>query len=369
MTGEEFNDLSRENPNIGLVRPFWNFEQFHRDLWKDLDVTVLICQRKTKNITQLCLESLLRFYPDIPILVVDGNSQDDSTLYLDYKSIICPNVKVWHRTAELNSHGVTMNEAIHGYITTEYVLLMDSDVITMRYGYIEGMLQQMKEHRMSEKPMYATGTLMLVTRQNFACGAPDNISDVLRYAHPSCSLYHVPTYKSLNAPFTDHGAPCVYNMLAAESHGLIIGYWPVDKYVAHLSGASWCVPKTIWNHDNDVPLRPFLTFIVTNEKQVLELAGQEDHDFDIVPLGNLVSDSVVVHDAEALLVTNHLYDLRFRIHGEYVCHLNFTIDRVDKIIVTLMKKAVIEYKAPDELFVGGLRIVKRHVWQRKDCLL
>jgi len=363
MTQEQYDNLCRENPNVGLVRPFWNEGQYHQDISKSLDVTVLICQRKTKDITQLCLESLLRFYPDIPVIVVDGDSQDESTLYLDYKAAVCPNVKIWHRTGT-NSHGVTMHEAILGHITTQYVLLMDSDIITMRGGYIEGMLLQL-----GMQEMYATGTLMLVTRNNYACGAPQDENDVLRYAHPSCSLYHVPTYKSLDAPFTDHGAPCVYNMMAAESKGLKIGYFPVDKYVAHLSGASWVKPKTIWNHDNDVFLRPFVTFIVTNEKQVLELANQEDHDFDIVTLGNLIFDTVVVHDGGPFVVNNRLYDLRFKVHGEYVCKLDPVIDRVDKVIVSVIKKVAVEQNAPNELSVGGLRIVKRNIWQRIDCML
>jgi glycosyltransferase involved in cell wall biosynthesis len=327
-----------------------------------MNVTVLICQRKTGDITKLCLESLLRFYPDIPILIVDGDSQDESVLYLEYKAILHPNIKIWHHSGP-NSHGVTMHEAIMGHITTEYVLLMDSDIISMRHGYIEGMLQQL----INEK-MYATGSLMLQTRRNYAIGIPDDENDVLRYAHPSCSLYHVPTYKTL-APFTDHGAPCIYNMLDAELKGLQIGYWPVDKYVAHLSGASWCVPRTIWIYDHDVPVRPFLTFIVTNEKQVLELANQNDHDFDIVPLGNMISTIVICHDdCIPVSINNQLYDIRFRVHGDYVCLLDQEVVRIDNVIVTHIKEAVIDLKAPDELNVGGLRIVKRHTWQRKDCL-
>jgi glycosyltransferase involved in cell wall biosynthesis len=367
MNAEQYDNLRRDNPSVDLVRPFWDHYQFHRESWTN--VTVLICQRKTKDITQLCLESLLQFYPDIPVLIVDGDSQDDSTLYLDYKSIVCPNVKVWHRTG-VNSHGVTMHEAIVNFINTEYVLLMDSDVITMRHGYIEGMLRQIIENRSNGHDMYATGTLMLVTRQNYACGIPNDENDVLRYAHPSCSIYHVPTYKSMNVPFVDHGAPCVYNMLEAEKRGYEIAYYPTDKYVAHLSGASWVIPKTIWIHDYNVKVRPFLTFIVTNEKQVLELAVQNDHDFDIMPLGNLISTSVVCHDdGVPVYIHNHLYDIRFRVHGDYVCFLDQSIMRVDNIIVTNIKKAVIDQKAPDELNVGGLKIVKRTTWQRKHCLI
>jgi hypothetical protein len=364
MTKEELEKLNRENPSIAMIRYDWDFSQYHRDYWRDLGVTVLICQRKTPDITKLCLESLLRFYPDIPVIVVDGDSQDESTLYLKYKAIVSPNVKFVHHFGP-NSHGTTMHEIVMEHVNTEYVLLMDSDLISMRYGYIEGMLQQL----ISEK-LYATGSLMLTTRKNYSCGPIEDVNDVLRYAHPSCSLYHVPTYKSMNAPFANHGAPCVYNMMAAEKMGLKIGYWPLDKYTAHLSGASWCVPRTIWIHDHDVPQRPFITFIVTNEKQVMELSGQNDHDFDVIPLGNPVSTQVVCHDdCVPMNVNNRLYDIRFRVHGDYVCLLDPAVERIDNVIVTMIKQHVIEQNAPDELNVGGLRVVKRKVWQRKDCML
>jgi len=352
---------------VALVRP--NFEldrEFHSEKLKD--VTVLICQRKTKDLVQLTIESLLSFYPDINILVIDGNSQDNSTLYLRYKSITHPNIKVVELNEEIikehkivtnagvNSHGSTMNYALKNHVKTKYFLLMDSDVITERGGFIEGMKTQLEA-----EGLYAIGTLMLVSKMYQACRLPVDDTDVLRYAHPSCSLYETETYLKL-VPFEDHGAPCVWNMIDAERKELKIGYYPIDKYVSHLSGASWTTPRTIWSNDHDVKLRPFVTFIT--EKAIL--SNQTDHDFDVVTPGVLGRHYVIQHrDLVKREVNNRLYDIRYNVHGEYVCHLP-DMNVADEF-VHLIKLQAIEEKAPDEMIVGGLLVIKRTAWQQKHC--
>ena len=363
MTGEEYSKLLSEFPNVQLTRPFWDYEDYHAQKWIEKDVTVLICQRKTKELIQLCLESLLNFYPDIPVLVVDGDSNDDSTLYLLYKSIVCDNLKVWQRSG-INSHGITMHEAIMNYINTNYVLLMDSDVISLRHGYIEGMMQQFENNI----NLYATGTRMLVTRKNYACGVPEDINDVLKYAHPSCSIYHVPTYKQMK-PFVDHGAPCVYNMLDAEAKKFDIGYFPIQKYAAHLSGASWQKVKTIWERDFDTKIRPFITFIVYKPEHILFLSLQTDYDFDMITLGREIIDEFAMFTKGRIQINNKLYDIRFKVTGEYVCYLPETVETIDNNIVNIIKSEIIKQKAPDELFVGGLKIVKRQFWQENYSIL
>lgn len=363
MTQEEYIDLLSKNPTVELVRPHWNESAYHADLWKQKDITVLICQRKTKEITRLCIDSLLRFYPDIPILVVDGNSEDESTLYLKFKSVLYPNIKVWNRIGR-NSHGDTMDEAIRKHIPTKYVLLMDSDIITVRGGYIEGMLDQFK----SNGKLYATGSLMLVTRKNHACGAPDDINDVLRYAHPSCSIYHVPTYKELQ-PFLDHGAPCCYNMIDAEKQGLEVAYYPVDKYVAHLSGASWCVPQTIWSNDYGTFVTPPITFIITKPIHFETLNSQSIKEFEIITKANHSIKDVVIHGSEPVSISNYFFGNRFNVNGEYVCLLNEDIGEIDKDFVFTSMIEIINNNAPNKLNLGGLQLIKRNIWQRENALL
>ena len=349
----------------GMIRPEWHEEEFHKNSYINKNITVLMCQRKTKDITQLALESLLRFYPDIPILVVDGKSQDDSIIYLRYMALLYPNIKVWERDSDVPSHGIAMDEAIRNFIDTKYVLLMDSDVISMRYGYIEGMLEQFKDN----PKLFATGTLMLVTYANQACGAPRDDSDVLRYSHPSLSLMDVSIYKQLR-PFENHGAPCVFTMMDAAAKGYYVGAYPVDKYTAHLSGASWTEPRTIWPSDLGTFIRPFITFIASLPGQLTELTNQLDHDFDIMTYATLSDSNKILHgpNPNPLRIINKFLNIRFNVTGHYVCFLNEYITKIDDMFVIFCKKAVIEQKAPDELNVGGIRLVKRQVWQLNDAL-
>lgn len=362
MEQDKYIRLCKKYSAIEMIRSFWDYHQE----WKD--ITVLICQRKTKILIQLCLESLLTFYPDIPILVVDGNSQDDSTLYLRYKSLVCSNITIWERkiveSKEFNSHGNSMHEAITDHIKTKYALLLDSDTIIKRGGFIEGMLSQFENPK-----LYATGTLMIVSNSDAGNGTPKTEEDILKYPHPSCSMFRTDIYKQL-IPFGDYGSPCVYNVQDAISKGWEIGTFPIDKYVMHLSGASWTTPRTIWSCDNDIFIRPFISFIIDNEKQFSQLYKQDDLDFEIIPLlQKEYLDNIVIHCHEAgEIVKNRIFRIRFNVHGEYVCVIDNSISRIDKNFVHIVKLEIINSSAPDEINIGGLQLVKRKIWQFRHAL-
>lgn len=352
-----------EKLQVSLVRPFdFNDRDYHLNKWKEKNITILICQRNTNDLIRLCLDSLLRFYPDIPILIVDGSSTDKSISYLKYKELIHPNIKIWIRNG-INSHGITMNEALKQHIKTRYVLLCDSDIIMERGGLIEDMLSEFYKDEL----LYAIGSLMLVTRSNYGCGSPKDESDILRYAHPSFSIYDSEKYIQLNVSFTDHGAPCIYNMLEAEKKGLHIGYYPVDKYISHLSGGSWTNPRTIWGNDHNVFIRPFVTFII-NASNIEKLQQQTDHDFDIITMGNLEDKFIVIHGSLPSQVKNNLFRIRHHIIGEYVCLISDEIKTIQPEFVHIIKYNAIEKKMPEEMNVGGLNCIRRTLWQKRESL-
>ena len=169
---------------------------------------------------------------------------------------------------------------------------MDNDNAIHRGGFIEGMMDQLKDPN-----MLATGATMIVSRVNEACGAPHDENDILRYAHPSCAIIKKSMYLDL-PQFVNHGAPCCYTMIAAEKKGYSIGSYPIKDYLCHLSGASWCNPRPVWYNDHDVFTRPFVTFVITDISQVKQLENQTDHDFDVQVLGPLRSENVIMHDGE-----------------------------------------------------------------------
>lgn len=390
------NHLSETNSTTGMVRPVWNERQYFLDKWAAMNITVLICQRRTKDITQLCLESLLRYYPDIPILIVDGDSQDDSSLYLQWLSIKNPNVKVWTRPSPptgFTSHGTSMHEALSGHILTKYVLLLDNDTIVERGGWIESMLIRMKQEKRwpsdEERergidypiayPIYALGSLMLPSRSGEAITPPKDETDVLRYAHPSCSMIDRDKYLEIAKTFThwpdgqiiqniasDHGSPLVWNMMGAADMGYRVEYYPVDKYVSHLSGASWCEPKTIWRDDHDVKVRPFVTFIVVDWEQYIPTSDDGNFEFISIRGREIEPFKVVIHGSEPVKITNPLYYSRFNVMGEYVCN---SLNTKNTPSINEIMKTAISLNAPEEFRIGLDFYYRRDIWQKRECLL
>lgn len=342
-----------------MSRTEWTAREHFAQQSRALDLTVLITHHKTKRLTQLALESLLRFYPDIPILVTDNDSQDDSTLYLDWKAIVCPNVRVWHRTG-LNSHGVAMDEAIHQHITTRYVMLMDTDVIIERGGFIEPMLAEF-----SNKNLYAIGTYMSVSFENDGCGGPHNENDVLHYAHPSLSIYDRERYLTL-PPFANHGAPCCYNNKGAQMRGLYVKSWPIDLYVSHMSGASWTTPRTIWQHDHGVLVRPFVTFI-TDWIQTLQ--KQTDKDFDVLPPGEMGEGFFCVIPIQGKANPRHIKNEAFpnfyKATGEYVCRFS---GELPANYVDILKHRAIDGMGANVIDIDSVTSYRRNYWQEFICL-
>ncbi len=292
-----------------MIRPFFTHPKTPL-----LDqVTALICQRKTVEVTKLCLTSLLKWYPTLPILVVDGDSQDESTQWLLQMERLHPNVTVWNRVNNLggrdSSHGETMHEAIEKHINTPYVLLLDSDTIIDRGGFIEPMVQQM---RMSAEAM-AIGTIMHVSYANDACGPVQNEADKLEYAHPSCSLYDVRIYLDCGEHFCNHGAPCYRTMKFCRDWDIPVLWFPVEDYVSHLSGHSWQDVVTMWSHDHDVIVRPLFT--VFNQPHIVDNCVQ-----NLTVVGEGIERDIVFfdHPQTPMKVKSKYFDMRFQVIGEYV---------------------------------------------------
>lgn len=344
-----------------LVRPCWDFDDYYRKVWRDADVTAIMCERDTADILKLTLESLLKFYPDLPLLVIDGGSTDDSVTYMLEKIIQYPNIKLWQRDGR-NGHGTMLDEGIRKFITTKYVLLLDSDIIIRRGGWLEEMLQ-----RMNAEDIYAIGTLMQVSFSGDGCSEPKDDSDILRYTHPSCALICREQYLTMR-PFIEHGAPLYANMQDAQTNGLRVEYFPIEQYLAHLSGASWCDPRTIWKNDMGVHIRPFFTFIVDTTSDIPGLLMQKDSIFDIVPIVSTHAERVVIHFIGYFDVNNSVYNLRHKVTGEYICYMRDAKIK-DEYFVGQCRGLLINNGLPDRFTSNGFEFIKRQVWQMTDALL
>ncbi len=359
MTPEETEYIKNNYKLVEQTRPVWKHLDHFTQNGKELPVTFLICQKNTKVLIQLALESLLRFYPDVNILVVDDDSTDDSKLYLQYKELVTPNLKVWYKGEPYLGHGGNLHEAIVNLIETEYVMVMDSDVIIERGGFLEEMLEEFKLNT----KLYAIGTLQISSYKNNG-GEPDTVDDVTLYPNPQLSLFHVPTYHELDAPFILDGTPLILNAKAAKDAGLDVKYYPTDLYTSHNSGSSWSEPRTIWMDDHDVKIRPFLTVIVNSDT----LLRCESGDYDIVVAKENMNGLFIFPDGSpAFSIDSKLFSLRHKVIGEYV--VDYSDIRMDALsmgndFITELKLKVIEEKVPNETEIHGIKIYKRQYWQK-----
>lgn len=363
---------------IPMIRYTWNEREYHLQKSLNYDTTFLICQRETPDLIRLCLESLLRYYPDVPIVVVDGDSKDDSIQYLKWKQLTNPNIKVVNMPkdegSKFTSHGLSMDYAIREHIKTKYVFLLDSDAIVDRGGFLEEMLSEDFKWwgvAFPKNATYAVGTLMHVSYSNDAVGDPKGETDILKYAHPSASLIDRDIYLEL-PPATDHGSPLCYNMKAAQDKGYAVEYFPIDKYISHLGGASWQERCTIPYHDHDVFIRPFVTFIITDGLN--NFACEADNDFELLPLGDKVVKEVGMYDEPdyKMSVNNYVYSLRFKVHGEYVCEVPAGHTMSQHFMKKIKDKALYDCTIAGNVVYtfecDGLTFTRRHIWQRNNAL-
>jgi hypothetical protein len=377
-----------------MIRPFWT-EPPHPELD---NVTVLICQNQTPDLIRLCLESLLTFYPTIKILIVTSDVEDEAYRYIKYKEARSENIKVWIRVGD-NSHGGGMHDAIISHINTRYFLTLDSDTIIKRGGWIEEIIREFivgTFHKVEiPSPHYepgnilAIGTLHLVTRLNDAVGNPKDDADAMKYAHPSCSMWDRELYLKLCAEgetitdsknitcrpqFSNHGAPCWSIMKAAEKYGFEVCGFPVEDYVMHLSGASWVEPRTVWNNDFNVFVRPLVTFLTDGI-----LVEQTDKDYDIVQMGNEVKGSFVSFNKDSsnpipYAINNKLFGQRLRVTGDYVCVVHFgaalaMYDNIPHDLVSRLRQQVTDWPDRLEIEIDGFKFYTREYFQSKIAWL
>lgn len=325
------------------------------------DVTVVIPQRKTKEFTQITLESLLRFYPTIKVILIDGDSQDASSQYCRFSGLKYPNVHSVNYIGR-NSHGEILNYAFNELVKTKYVVTMDSDTITCREGWIEGMLKQFENPK-----LYATGTLMLVTYKGECCNTPIDDDDICRYAHPSCSMYDLDKYFEIGQPCTDHGSCFALNMMKVRDDGKYkIGAFPTDQYVRHRMGSSWVVEhQIVWPSDHDTFIRPFVTFLIDTPNQINQFQLQTDKDFSIVALGDNVARRI--WETTTRDINNKYFDIRFQANGEFVIHLTGE-DVINPDFVKDFKNYIIECRCPEYGEAMGVTFWERKYFQNQIAL-
>ena len=187
------------------------------------DITVIVVNYKTQDLTHRCVESFLNHYPDITLLLIDNGSQDNSTAYIKRVSQQSPNVRcILNR--ENRYHGPAMDQGIRSS-ATPYVFTLDSDCEVLKGGFLEKMLD-----RFEDPELYAIGQLMYVDRYGFEIR--EDRKNVIQYIHPHAMLLDKRKYLNLTR-FNHHGSPCLHNMKEAEVVGYKVANFLIEAFILH----------------------------------------------------------------------------------------------------------------------------------------
>jgi len=306
------------------------------------NVSILICHRNTLENITLCVSSILTHYPDIEIHVLDGMSDDYSRTWLKTREQIYPHLHIHDWTTDYHSHGVMMDHGIKNVIKTPYVWLMDSDVI-VRYRV-----------RLPDVE-YATGTLMVQSKKGEGC-TPGEGEDSFRYIHPSCCILDRSKYQEY-APFTDHGAPCVWNMIEANEAGEVLRDWPEgNASILHLCGGSWTTPRTVWWHDMGVQTRPLVSWLVPMGLTGLHHVHVDSEVVVRTDVGLSEEDNIqIVGWLQLQVMSDNSYWNRMRVRGEYVTSQYVSHEEIEELAQSIIQHGAQETFGP---------FTRRDVWQR-----
>ena len=188
-------------------------------------VTVVTVNHKTLRYTTLCMQSLRRHYPKVPVVLTDNGSQDTSTKYIQALSKKDPHIESVLNDRNLG-HGLALHQGVM-LAKTPYVLTLDSDCEVRAGGFLELMLRLFDKDPL----LYALGQKVLVN----ALGVkhPSGNRSRLNFCiRPWAMLMDRAKYLQL-PPFHHRGSPTITNAWAALKRGWKLGDYPVARFIWH----------------------------------------------------------------------------------------------------------------------------------------
>lgn len=185
-------------------------------------ITALTVNYNTPDFLERLLSSFRQFY-DIPFVVVDGSDEKN---YKQIEGFVDKySVEIHHFPFNIH-HGPGMAYGIE-YIKTDKILLLDSDLIVLRPGFIEDLDSKLK------LDSYGIGDIQIVDENGF------NRKKGMRYLHPACALINREVALKYPLPIR-HGAPMIEAMKAIKTDILQHEPWvtndfrnPDKKFIIH----------------------------------------------------------------------------------------------------------------------------------------
>lgn len=207
--------------------------------YSDQMVTGITVTHNTKSLIQRAYESVRKFHPEMPVIIIDGSDPGDPCR--EYvRSLASPYTIVG--LCDFNiGHGRGMDSAIR-MCKTDFALIFDSD-IEMLKSPLELMLS------MVEPDTYSVGYLEKTGLDGYEYGAKPHHKnqDFMWMMHPFFHLLQVKEYFNYH-PYTQHGAPCYKTALDIHRRGLTDKIFKILPGLGHTAGKGWCWEpvKPVW---------------------------------------------------------------------------------------------------------------------------
>lgn len=165
-------------------------------------ITALTINYNTPDLLGRLLSSFRRYY-DIPYIIIDGSDSKNYIKIIGFKKKY--SVKIIHFPYNIH-HGPGLAFGFQ-YIRTKQILLLDSDLIVIKPGFIEDLQKKLKSNA------YGTGDIQTVNE--FGMNVPQGI----KYLHPACALVNRNIVLEYPLPVL-HGAPMINAMIEINKRGL-----------------------------------------------------------------------------------------------------------------------------------------------------
>jgi glycosyltransferase involved in cell wall biosynthesis len=184
-------------------------------------MTGLCVSYNTKDLLKRAIESILKFHPSLPILIIDG-SDKDNPCYQYVQSIKSNQIQVIQLGVNIG-HGKGMDLGIRR-IQTQYALIFDTDIVMLKSPLSEML-------RLMERDSFGCGWVTEIGTDGYDYGTfPHQKKDgPVKYLHPYFQLVDVKNYKKYY-PYVQHGAPCYKTMIDIKRRGLS------NKILKHFTG-------------------------------------------------------------------------------------------------------------------------------------
>ena len=186
-----------------------------------MDITTVIVNYQTPDYLEIAVSRFKRKYPDIPLLIIDNGSKDNSPQLIDE---LCKNhrLTVSEKLSENIFHGPAMDLAARKLVETDFIFFLDSDTETLKSGFLEAMYELLNENTQN----YASGELLNVNKRGYRA------EEGIRILQTPYMLLKREIYLQLS-PFIHHGQPTMFNYENAAEKGYVLKEYPVSDFIDH----------------------------------------------------------------------------------------------------------------------------------------